>query len=419
MGRGMARTLAALAVAVAGLTVSAAASGAASEATAGPTRSGSAHSSSANRAAQPVANELEGIWCASLKGCIAVGSDQNRPSPLSETWHGAAWQKVGVKLPGKLTQGQLFDLSCLSGKHCVAVGFAGPEQTERALAETWTGSGWKPATPPAAPGQATALTGIACRSATRCVAVGSQTVKLPANGPGAGGLGNAALSDVLTGATWTRKAVPVPKATLISFLNKVSCPTTGFCMAVGGTEMNSGAQTALIDLWNGKAWSLLKPAKLPAGVSDASLNAVSCASATHCVAVGFAGGGGLNAISEVWNGKTWSYAKVSWPKGVKNTLLLGVSCLSATHCAAVGETGDNPNAQGLSGRAAATVWNGKAWSAMSVPAPAKGKFTVFNGVNCHKAFCAAAGQIGPSGSTNGTGLSGFTTGGTWKLVAAK
>jgi hypothetical protein len=110
---------------------------------------------------------------------------------------------------------------------------------------------------------------------------------------------------------------------------------------------------------------------------------------------------------------------VSWPKGVKNTLLLGVSCLSASHCVAVGSTGDNPNAEGLSSRAAATVWNGKAWSAMSVPAPAKGKFSLFNGVNCHKAFCAAAGQTGPSGSTNGIGLSGFTSGSSWKLVAAK
>jgi hypothetical protein len=191
-------------------------------------------------------------------------------------------------------------------------------------------------------------------------------------------------------------------------------------MAVGGLEASSsGAGFALTDMWNGKAWSLVKPAKLPAGVSEASLNAVSCVSAKHCVAVGFAGNGGLVAISEIWNGKTWSYAKVSWPKGVKSTLLLGVSCLSASHCVAVGSTGDNPNAVGISSRAAATVWNGKAWSAMSVPAPAKGKFSVFLGVDCHKAFCAAAGQAGPKGSTNGTGLTGFTTGSSWKLVAAK
>jgi len=416
MGRGIARTLAALAVAVAGLTAGVAVSGTASAAGAGPARSGAP----ARSAVQPVANELDGIWCASPKGCIAVGADRNSPAPLSEIWNGSAWRKVGVKLPAKMPHGRLFGLSCLSGKDCVAVGMAfNNALSAHALAETWTGSGWKPASPPAPAGQATVLSGVACRSAKSCVAVGSDTVKLPLSGPGAGNPGAAALSDILVGATWVRKAVPVPKGTLISQLNKVSCPAARFCMAVGGTEAVSGAGTALIDVWNGKAWSLLKPAKLPAGVTDASLNGVSCASATRCVAVGFAGGGGLSAISEVWNGKTWSYAKVSWPKGVKNTLLLDVACLSATRCVAVGSAGNNPNALGLSGRAAATVWNGKAWSAMSVPAPAKGRFSLFNGVDCHKAFCAAAGQAGPRGTTNGTGLAGFTTGGSWKLVAAK
>ena len=92
MGRGIARTLAALAVAAAGLTATVAASGAASAAGAGPAQQGPARQGPAHSAAQPVANELEGIWCASLKGCIAVGSDLNHPAPLSETWHGSTWQ---------------------------------------------------------------------------------------------------------------------------------------------------------------------------------------------------------------------------------------------------------------------------------------------------------------------------------------
>ena len=149
------------------------------------------------------------------------------------------------------------------------------------------------------------------------------------------------------------------------------------------------------------------------------LDGVSCVSAAHCVAVGYAGGGGLNAISEIWNGKSWSYAKVTWPKGVKNTQLHEVSCTSASHCVAVGSTGQNPDEEGLTSRAAATVWNGKSWSEMSVPGPAKGKFSLFEGAFCQKSFCAAAGQIGPFGSTNGNGLAGFTTGKSWKLVAAK
>lgn len=418
MGRRIRRSLAALAVAVGGLAAGVAMPVAASAAPAGLAHPAPAQQGTARVMAQPVADELDGIGCVSLNGCIAVGSDHNSPAPLSETWNGSAWHTVAVKLPAKLPHGRLFDLSCLSGRDCVAVGMAFANSVSaHALAETWTGSHWQPAAPPA-PARRPCSPG-SCWSATRCVAVGSDTVKLPVSGPGAGSPGAAALSDVLVGAAWVRKPVPVPKGTLISSLNKVSCPAAAFCMAVGGTETISGASTALIDRWNGKAWSLLKPAKLPAKVTEVSLNAVSCVSATRCVAVGFAGGGGLNAISEIWNGKTWSYATVSWPKGVKNTQLLGVACLAASHCVAVGSTGDNPNAEGLSSRAAATVWNGKAWSAMSVPAPARGKFSLLNGVDCHKAFCAAAGQTGPSGTTNGTGLAGFTTGSSWKLVAAR
>jgi hypothetical protein len=43
---------------------------------------------------------------------------------------------------------------------------------------------------------------------------------------------------------------------------------------------------------------------------------------------------------------------------------------------------------------------------------------VFYGLDCQKSFCAAAGQTGPAGTANGTGLAGFTTGTSWKLVAA-
>lgn len=150
---------------------------------------------------------------------------------------------------------------------------------------------------------------------------------------------------------------------------------------------------------------------------------MSFVSPKSCAAVGEAGKpSGLIAISEMWNGGTWRDVTLSWPKGVKNAELNEVRCLSASHCVAVGLTGQNPVSNNLTGRAAATVWNGKSWRAQSVPAPARGKFSVFYGLDCQKSFCAAAGQTGqtgPSGSPNGTGLAGFTTGSTWKVVAAK
>jgi hypothetical protein len=409
MGRTTARALAALALAT--LAVGAATTGVALAAPAAPARSAAP--------AVPVANALHGIWCASLKSCLAVGSDTNQPAPLAETWNGSAWKAVRVKLPAKVSRGQLWQVSCLSAKDCVAVGFyvTGDDipgaGVQHALADTWTGSGWTVAAPPAPAGLVTGLTGVSCPKAGHCVAVGGYTVNNTV------GPTSVPLADVLTGKTWTRRAVPVPKGVVFSALDAVSCPSAGFCAAVGSAS-SEATGSALIDVWNGKAWSSVKPAALPAGVGDASLSGVSCVSAKSCVAVGFGNdSAGLITISETWNGKAWSYAKVSWPKGVNDSELWDVSCQSASRCVAAGDTGQNPNVEGFTSRAASLLWNGKAWSALSVPAPAKGKYSRFTAVMCQKSFCAAAGQTGPTVSTNGTGLAGFWTGSRWKLVAAK
>jgi hypothetical protein len=81
----------------------------------------------------------------------------------------------------------------------------------------------------------------------------------------------------------------------------------------------------------------------------------------------------------------------------------------------------NPNDNGAStGRAAASVWNGKTWTATTVAAPGKNKASLFDGVTCLKAaYCVAVGQAGPYDSTSGTGLSGFWNGKTWHLVTTK
>ncbi len=87
---------------------------------------------------------------------------------------------------------------------------------------------------------------------------------------------------------------------------------------------------------------------------------------------------------------------------------------------AVGTVDSNPNDMSNTGRAAAVTWNGKAWAVTSVPAPGKGKASLFGGVTClSAASCVAVGQLGPAVSTNGTGLSGFWNGKSWRLVTAR
>lgn len=88
---------------------------------------------------------------------------------------------------------------------------------------------------------------------------------------------------------------------------------------------------------------------------------------------------------------------------------------------AVGSTGYQYSGNGINnGVAAAVTWNGKAWTAVRVPAPRAGEASVFNAVTCRTPTdCVAVGQAGPTGTANGARLSGFWNGKSWRLVTAQ
>jgi hypothetical protein len=369
-------------------------------------------------AAPPTAHELFDVSCVSAKNCLAVGQDQNAfkgaGGPLAETWNGTTWKTVSVKLPSGATGGILGRVSCVSASHCVAVGFfAKGNGNQFALAETWNGRTWTPAQPPAPGGENTSLTGVSCKSATSCVAVGAYTQNTSSGPTGA------PLAETWNGRKWTEARPPAPKGTLLSALDAVSCVSAVKCVATGVSFTNL-ASVALIESWNGKSWSRMKAAALP-GNPLAELTGVSCASANSCAAVGYAASTtGLGSLAEVWNGKSWRLASVRWPKGTSNAELSGVSCAAVNACVAVGTIDSNLKSVSNTGKAAAVTWNGKAWAVTNVPAPGKGKASLFRGVTCRSATnCVAVGQLGPAVSTNGTGLSGFWNGKSWRLVAAR
>ena len=363
------------------------------------------------------ARELYGVSCVSSKNCVAVGTDQNaydgRGGPLTQTWNGKTWKTSPMKLPKGAIAGQLFSVSCASATACVAVGlYLNGSDTGVPLAETWNGKGWAPSTLVTPRGSTgVELNGVSCAGAKRCVAVGYYFTPT----------GAAALAESWTGGKWTTTRPPVPKGTVVGDLNKVSCASATYCVAVGTSATNTSG-FALVDSWNGKAWAKMSAQPPASSKNDADLTGVSCTSAKSCVAVGSGtavGGrpGGLAAFSELWNGKTWTPAKISWPKGTSDSSLVGVSCASAKSCVTVGYIDINVNDGGNTGKAAAASWNGKAWTATKVPAPAKGKASLFNEVSCRSAAaCVAAGQLGPYKSTEGSGLAGIWNGKSWALV---
>jgi len=156
----------------------------------------------------------------------------------------------------------------------------------------------------------TKVSGVSCPSTSLCVAVDEVGDVLVSSDP-AGGV-----------AAWVRSKVA-------ENLNALSCPSNGLCVAVG-----DGVIAVSTDPVGGTgAWSTAK-----VGMEGPFLKAVSCASASLCVATDGDGGQG-----EVWTSSdptggagAWSEVKIS-EEGIG-----GVSCPTSKLCVAVGsESGGN------------------------------------------------------------------------------
>jgi Peptidase A4 family len=120
------------------------------------------------------------------------------------------------------------------------------------------------------PSDLVSVYGLACPSASVCVAVGAGALGGPVVALSADG-----------GVTWSDAAVPGGGG-LPGWLRSVACPTAQVCLAVGGSTAPF-APNLVRTVDGGRDWSV-GDAALPAGHYD--LDGVSCSSSLACVAVG-------------------------------------------------------------------------------------------------------------------------------------
>jgi hypothetical protein len=231
-----------------------------------------------------------------------------------------------------------------------------------------------------------ALQGVSCASATTCTAVGFYDTS--------GGRFPRTLIESWNGTGWS--VVPNPNRGSESTLDGVSCASATACMAVG-TYYNASRtlNQTLIESWDGTSWSVVPSpnAATSAGATNV-LSGVSCASATACTAAGyyFTSGGPTRTLIASWDGTRWSVVPSPNP-GNQTDVLTSVSCASAAACTAAGTYYKS------SGGAARTLiesWDGTGWSV--VPSPNPGGQDVFSGVSCvSAAACTAAGTYNNGG----------------------
>jgi hypothetical protein len=278
-------------------------------------------------------NQLSAVSCSGPSACVAVGYQSSASTvqqTLIESWNGSAWSIVPSPNTSP-TQGNLLGgVSCTGPSACVAVGDGGTGQT---LIESWNGSAWSIVpSPNTSPTQVNVLQAVSCNLPAACVAVGQY---YPLSGDF-----SQTLIESWNGSAWSIVPSPNTSPTQINLLGGVSCSSPSACTAIGVYEAGISAQQTLIESWNGSTWSIV-PSPNSSPTQNNYLTGVSCSSPSACTAVGYYpfvssdGSASDQALIESWNGSAWSI--VPSPTALQPNLLLGVSCSSSSACTAVGD----------------------------------------------------------------------------------
>jgi hypothetical protein len=232
----------------------------------------------------------------------------------------------------------------------------------------------------AASGTGAWLNSDSCTSRAFCMAVG-----------GYGRSGNLpALSEMLTGGNWVAEAVPRPSDGGNIYANEVACASPASCLFVGDHWSGKrGAAVNLAEAWDGSSWRIVATTG-PGGTSYSFLDDVACPTTRFCLVVGGAGSGRkYHDTAFTWeNGTTWRRIKVPSPGHVRNSELAGVACFNSKNCMAVGNyTSASGHVVGFALR-----WHGGRWKLQVTPSIAKQHWAYFEGVSCPMAKrCVAVG----------------------------
>jgi hypothetical protein len=209
------------------------------------------------------------------------------------------------------------------------------------------------------------------------------------------------------GTAWRKLALPSPAKGAIGVgLTGESCARETkqpSCVAVGDYTGKSGHASVFAVAWAGGALRLLPAPRLPKGVSDVELDALSCASARHCAAVGdvvTTPDGASPLLFETWDGTAWTVRTKALPAVDDFPQLNGISCATSTDCVLVGGLEQDVNGKQS---AYAARWNGSSLSRLTVPVPAGTAAPSLAAVSCSStASCAVTGlnfsaASGPAG----------------------
>ena len=296
--------------------------------------------------------DLTGVSCVTTTTCVAVGG-----GAIIATVNGTTWSvqtvPTGVIAPASVW--------CATALVCVGVGDnSNGTEPSGAIYTSDGGTKWSVGT---TTGSDDLLDGVSCTSATDCVATGSILLRSTDGG-----------------ATWASVASP---SSVSSFTYGVGCFASGtVCVAAGAAATNTiGIPPALLTSGDGgSSWTAQGFPLAP--VPGVAGSAVSCVSATTCVAGGASFDVNVNELATTYSttdsGALWSSVAPILQPLSSGILIVGSIACVATICDA---------ADGVD--IAKSTDNGDSWVAGTVPT--SGRFSV---VSCASATdCVATGTV--------------------------
>jgi hypothetical protein len=221
---------------------------------------------------------LGSVACPSVTTCVAVGDytdSSGTPQGLILTGSGTSWTatEAPVRANGPI--------ACASISVCVATGYYNGQYNGRLL--TGSGTSWTATEAPPPPGgSGSSVTSVACAPASECAGIGSYS-----SPSGRGGL-----LVTGSGTSWTGTAAPLPAnaGTDPQIIEEgVACPSATACVAVGSYLGSSGITYGLLLTGWENSWTATE-APLPTNAwvyMDAQVSFVTCVSTSACVATGW------------------------------------------------------------------------------------------------------------------------------------
>ena len=363
-------------------------------------------------AAGDVFPQLNAVTCTSVSQCTTVGTDftlSNTAVTVVESWSGKAWTVVSSPNLTGATTNSLTGLSCISTSFCMAVGDATTTSPDVvSLAEQWNGSKWSIDTTPDPSGYLqTWLTSVACPTTKSCVAVGY------AQDPGA----DVPIVEQWNGSTWSLRVTPIPSGSADNELSGVACPTASSCIAVGRTYASESAPAEpMAEKWNGTTWSVVTTPD-PTDVIGAFLSSVSCPTSTTCEAAGESytdNSGDTETLVEQLSAGSWALVPSPDEAGVTTSFLSAVACPpSSTSCVAAGQyyTPDDDHLLAMA------LKTGK-WALTSVPGAGLAGASYLQGAACSTSACVAVGESFPTNDGQTRSVVEQWNGKAWALGAS-